>query len=56
MRPEGRRYIQYGGLDSSVEEYMFPFFLNWFHRTEAANDDTRIFFSVLVGFLPGIFL
>ena len=22
----------------------FPFFLNWFRRTEAANDDTRVVF------------
>ena len=44
MRPEGCRYIQYGGLDSYVEEYMFPCFPNWFRCTEAANDDTRIVF------------
>ena len=38
----GRRYIRYGGLDSSVEEYFSLVVPNWFRRTEAENDDTRI--------------
>ena len=43
MRPEGRRYIRYGGFDISVEEYFFLVGPNWFLCTEAANDDTRVF-------------
>ena len=48
MHLEGRIYIQYGGLDISVEEYFFLVVSNWFLCTDAANDETRIFLCCFV--------
>ena len=40
MRPEGRRYIQYGVFYSSMGSVCFFVFPNWFLCTNAANENT----------------